>query len=244
MSRLKAFLREKGFYFALLACIALATAASIWAIRTMVSRMSRQNSEILQQQPGQSSWEQMPGLPAEAPKADVPVATPGPTAQAEKAPVLREPPALRTQTDPTPAPTEAPAAAASAAWPVQGGLMRPFSGDELVYSTTLKDWRTHNGADIACAAGSAVCAAWGGTVTAVEETGLWGTVVEVTGSDGLVWRYCGLAAGQTPAKDSAVSAGDVLGKLGTVECELADEPHLHLEVLQNGEPINPVPLFG
>ena len=31
--------------------------------------------------------------------------------------------------------------------------MQAFSGDELVFNDTMKDWRTHNGMDLAGAAG-------------------------------------------------------------------------------------------
>ena len=38
--------------------------------------------------------------------------------------------------------------------------MQAFSGDELVFNDTMKDWRTHNGMDLAGAAGGAGTALW------------------------------------------------------------------------------------
>ena len=46
--------------------------------------------------------------------------------------------------------------------------MNAYSGDELVYSSTLGDWRTHNGVDYACAQDAQVCAPAAGKVTAVD----------------------------------------------------------------------------
>ena len=40
MKRFTAFIREKGFYLALLACILAAAASSVWAIRTVVGRLN------------------------------------------------------------------------------------------------------------------------------------------------------------------------------------------------------------
>src|SRR5699024_5051625 len=71
------------------------------------------------------------------------------------------------------APTEPPASPAPAfVPPVSGQTLAGFSGDELVYSETLGDWRTHNGIDLAADAGDEVRCARAGTVSAVYEDGL------------------------------------------------------------------------
>ena len=54
--------------------------------------------------------------------------------------------ALRTDSAPA-----ASSAAPASTQPFSGRVLNAYSGDELVYSKTLGDWRTHNGVDYACA---------------------------------------------------------------------------------------------
>ena len=50
--------------------------------------------------------------------------------------------------------------------PLSGETVAAFSMDELAYSETLADWRTHDGIDIKADAGTQVLAASSGTVNA------------------------------------------------------------------------------
>ena len=122
--------------------------------------------------------------------------------------------------------------------PVDGKVSAAYSGDELVYNNTLADWRTHNGIDISAAAGAQVKAAMAGTVARVTEDDMWGNVVEVVSGD-LTLRYCGLAEDAAVKEGDTVSLGQQLGLLAEVPAEVAEEPHLHLEVLRGEATINP-----
>lgn len=107
--------------------------------------------------------------------------------------------------------------------------MNAYSGDELVYSSTLGDWRTHNGVDYACAQDAQVCAPAAGKVTAVDTDGRWGSVVcirTVPGASG------GYAAPTLPCTGE-VSVGQALGHTGSIPNECA-EGRIHLEVMQGG----------
>ena len=113
-----------------------------------------------------------------------------------------------------------------------------YSGDELVYNKTLGDWRTHNGIDYAAREGEAVPSPVDGSVVLAGADGSWGPVVAVKDSAGRVWRLCGVASPKVKEGDT-VSAGQVLGTVGSVSCECAEESHLHLEVKQGDRYLDP-----
>lgn len=229
MNHIKQFFKEKGLYLFCLAMVFAATAAGILALRNIVGNvadLTRLRKEALQDD---SAWTQ-PDTAIDKPAQDVPKppATPRPT----------QPPAA------TPAPTAAPAAPAAETVPAAApGIwsakpVTEFSGNELVYSTTLSDWRTHNGADYAAPAGESVTAGKAGKVTAVTQDALWGNVVEITDADGIAWRYCGL---DTPAVQTGARVGtaDKLGKVGTLPAEADGEAHIHLECIKDGAFLDP-----
>lgn len=165
----------------------------------------------------------------------LPLLRPGPAPRPGHRPRRLPPLARRSSPRLLPAPEEPAAAPApSFVWPVDGQTGQEYSGDELVYNETLKDWRTHNGLDIFCEAESPVKSAVAGRVTAVYEDGMWGQIVEI--DDGAItWRYCGLASGSVLVKaGDEVLAGQAIATLDQAPAESALEPHLHLETLRGG----------
>ena len=117
--------------------------------------------------------------------------------------------------------------------------MNSYSGDELVYSKTLGDWRTHNGVDYAAEKGAEVAAPAAGKVVETGTDDKWGPVVAIEDESGRVWRVCGTADTKVKKGDT-VSAGQTIGKVGSVSCECAEESHIHLEVMQDGRYLDPV----
>lgn len=232
MNHIKQFFREKGLYLFCLAMVFAATAAGILALRTVVSNvadLTRTRKEALQ---NDSAWTQ-PDTAIDKPAQDVPKPTTTPAAT--------EKPAA------TPAPAAAQAPKATAAPPAQTvtkpGIwdakpLAAFSGNELVYSATLGDWRTHNGADYAAPAGESVYPAKAGKVDSVTEDALWGYVVEITDKNGVTWRYCGLTDTEVKAGDSVTTA-TAIGKAGSVPAEASGEAHLHLECIKDGAYLDP-----
>ena len=232
MNHIKQFFREKGLYLFCLAMVFAATAAGILALRTVVSNvadLTRTRKEALQ---NDSAWTQ-PDTAIDKPAQDVPKPTTTPAAT--------EKPSA------TPAPAAAQAPKATAAPPAQTiaapGIwdakpLAAFSGDELVYSATLGDWRTHNGADYAAPAGESVYPAKAGKVDSVTEDALWGYVVEITDKNGVTWRYCGLTDTEVKAGDSVTTA-TAIGKAGSVPAETSGEAHLHLECIKDGAYLDP-----
>lgn len=124
--------------------------------------------------------------------------------------------------------------------PVEGKLIKKFSGEELVYSATLCDWRVHDGIDLAAENGSEVKACAAGDVIDVYSDELFATTVVIRHSSTVTAYYRGLADKPAVAKGDKVTAGSVLGKVGEISCESSDESHIHLSVKSGGSYVDPI----
>lgn len=126
-------------------------------------------------------------------------------------------------------------------WPVEGEPERLHDVQNLHYDVTLRDWRTHNGVDILAPLGQTVVAARGGLVQSVEHDGLYGTVVTVDHGDGSLACYANLAALPAVSEGDWVSAGDVIGAVGTTAlCEIGQATHLHFAMAIDGVSVDPL----
>ena len=124
--------------------------------------------------------------------------------------------------------------------PVNGAVLQDHAMDRLVYSATTKDWRVHNGVDLAAEVGQTVWAARAGQVAAVYTDDYYGTTVELEHDGGYTSRYSNLAENTAVSVGDTVSAGTVIGTVGaTALIESASESHLHFEVYQGGEAVDP-----
>ncbi|MBW7571188.1 M23 family metallopeptidase [Caproiciproducens faecalis] len=122
--------------------------------------------------------------------------------------------------------------------PVEKTVALKFSGENPVFSTTMKDWRVHNGTDFSAKTGTAVKAIADGTVKNVYTDDLYGvTAVILHGS--YETYYCGLDA-VSVKKGAAVKQGQQIGTVGTIPCESADAAHLHLSMKKAGKYVDPL----
>lgn len=155
---------------------------------------------------------------------------PAPTAEVLQPQLVEEP-------APQPEPVEE---VAQVMWPLKGETVSAFSVDELQYSETLGDWRTHDGIDIAAAAGTQVVAASAGTVMVAGEDSRLGTTVMVLQDDGYEVTYAGLQEELSVAEGDRVTAGQEIGMVGnTTLTESALGAHLHFAVSLDGEAVDP-----
>ncbi len=105
----------------------------------------------------------------------------------------------------------------------------------------MGDWRTHSGMDISASLGTEVLSVATGTVESVEDDVLMGTTVIISHADGIKSVYANLAATPTVEAGDAVTTGAVIGAVGnTAVVESAKASHLHFEMLQDGESVDPV----
>ncbi len=124
--------------------------------------------------------------------------------------------------------------------PVSGQISTAFSLTTPVYSETLKDWRIHDGVDIAANLGDNVVAINDGAVEKIEANDLFGITVVIKHTDGKKSIYCNLDDNVELEEGQIINQGDIVGKIGnTAVFEIADGPHLHLEITENGKKIDP-----
>lgn len=96
--------------------------------------------------------------------------------------------------------------------------------------------RFHAGLDLRAAYGQEVRAATEGTVTFAGEKPGYGLVVVVSHGSGLETRYAHLSASDV-VEGARVEAGQVIARSGS--SGRATGPHLHFEVRQDGQPVDP-----
>ena len=143
-----------------------------------------------------------------------------------------------------PTPTEAQKKPGKITRPVSGDTVLDYAMETLSYNPTTRDWRVHNGIDIAAEAGTTVCAAADGTVYTVYEDDTMGTTVVIRHDGGYVTKYASLSPEVSVSAGQAVSAGDSIGTVGcTALLETAIGDHLHFSVTCNGENMDPNDFF-
>lgn len=122
--------------------------------------------------------------------------------------------------------------------PLTNTVQKAFSLEAPQYSDTMGDWRLHTGTDYAGEQGQSVKAIAAGEVVKVVDDPLWGGVVVIDHGVGVQSRYCGVT--------SSVQVGDrveicePIGVLSEIPCEAVQSAHLHLEILVDGQPVDPV----
>ena len=222
-NKIKSLLGGGGFYAVLALCVVAVGVGGYFL--------------LLRQEPQQEVPEETPDVQTTAP-AELPEHEPVVETVPMEEPEEREPVSMPEVTvDDTPVAAEAPSVVVS---PLQGEVVAAFSVDQLLYNETLDDWRTHDGVDIAAAAGDAVLAASAGTVLSVTDDPMMGTTVVIGHSDGYETTYANLQTGPLVEEGESVSAGQAIGAVGTTAAaESAQGAHLHFAVTREGEAVDP-----
>ncbi len=128
----------------------------------------------------------------------------------------------------------------SFAMPMGTDIIKDYSNGEMVLSKTMGDWRVHNGVDFSGSAGNDVVAVADGKITKVYDDSFLGTVVEIDHGNGMTVRYCGMKNGSCLPEGSNVKMREKIGSLGHIPVEIGEEDHLHLEILIDGEYVDPL----
>lgn len=131
--------------------------------------------------------------------------------------------------------------------PVTGVIAKGHDATIQVWSETLGAYKVHLGLDIATDAGAPVLAAADGKVAKVWDDALMGRCVAIDHGDEIFTFYKNLdpilSAGIVEGKE--LKCGEQIGKVGeSAISELADEPHLHIEMTVNGLAVDPSDYFS
>jgi murein DD-endopeptidase MepM/ murein hydrolase activator NlpD len=118
--------------------------------------------------------------------------------------------------------------------PVRGGWMSSGFGYRTDPFTGKRSF--HRGLDFVSPKGSDVLAVAAGVVTFSGKLANYGHMVEIDHGNGLVTRY-GHNTENLVAVGDAVQKGEVIALVGSTGRSTA--PHVHLEVFDNGRPVNP-----
>lgn len=124
--------------------------------------------------------------------------------------------------------------------PVEGDIVRDFAIDSLIYSDTLQEWTTHTGIDIKAEKTTVVKAAEAGTVKNIKNDPRYGLTVIIEHANGFQTVYSNLLTSEFVVEGEKVEKGQSLGTVGnTAAFEIADEPHLHFEILKDSVQVDP-----
>lgn len=147
-------------------------------------------------------------------------------------------------TEPTVDPTDEPQTPVSTVIsfiiPVDGTTGIEEYSDTLKYNPTLKRYEAHKATDFFAEEGAPVYAVYDGVIKSVETTLLTGTTVIIDHGDGLCTVYNSLADGECVFEGQTVKQGAKIGEVSvTNRQEAAEGAHLHFQVTENGNIINP-----
>jgi len=124
--------------------------------------------------------------------------------------------------------------------PVEGTTVAEYAMEVLRYNETTRDWRVHNGVDIAAEAGTTVCAAADGEVYTVYEDAEMGMTVVIRHEGGYTTQYASLAEEVSVSAGDWVNMGDPIGTVGnTALMETALGDHVHFSVTKDDADLDP-----
>ncbi len=205
----------KGYYIALIAC---AAAIGICGYVYYRNANSGQDPQL------------------QDPTSDVGVANPG----EDTLPVVGEDGGHLQTPQPTVSNEEPVQQPLKTGWPLEGQTVAEYAMDCLAYNETTRDWRVHDGIDIAAEAGTTVCAAADGTVYTTYTDDRLGTTVVIRHQDDYVTVYSSLDGEILVEPGETVTLGQAIGTVGnTALLESAIGDHLHFSVTCNGESVDP-----
>ena len=129
--------------------------------------------------------------------------------------------------------------------PVSGDTIGEYAMDCLSYNETTRDWRVHNGVDLAAEEGSPVSAAADGTVYTTYEDDTLGYTVVIRHDGGYTTRYSSLREDLCVSPGDEVTLGQTIGYAGdSALVETVMGSHVHFSVSCQDQPMDPAEFFA
>ena len=124
--------------------------------------------------------------------------------------------------------------------PVEGEIIKEFAKDNLLFSQTLQEWTVHTGIDIKAEKTTVVKSAEAGTVKSIKNDPRYGLTIVVSHDNGFETVYSNLLTSEFVVEGEKVDKGQSLGTVGnTAAFEVADDSHLHFEILKDSVQVDP-----
>ncbi len=209
------FVKGKGYYIALLLCTVIVGVTGYYL--------------LTEKDPGENS-------PIQSETG------PGTTAPTQKGKTDTDKPAANIGNQDETEPTETTGAPKrfSLKKPVAGEVLAQVAVDHLAYNETTRDWRTHEGMDLAAQLGEEVYAAADGVVYTIYEDEQLGMTVVLHHADGYSTHYSNLSKDIPVSVGDSLRTGDSLGTVGQTACiENGAEAHVHFALYRNNDPVDP-----
>ena len=125
-------------------------------------------------------------------------------------------------------------------YPVKGEIIQNYAKEQLVYSQTLGEWITHEGIDIKANKTTVINASADGKVKYIKNDPRYGLTVIMEHANGFSSVYSNLLTAEFVSVGEELKSGQPIGTVGnTAAFEILDEPHLHFEILKEGEAVDP-----
>ena len=124
--------------------------------------------------------------------------------------------------------------------PADGEIVKDYSKDNLVYSSTLEEWTTHLGIDIAMQKTDVVKAVADGKVKSIKNDPRYGLTVVIEHQNGFESIYSSLLTAEFITVGEEIKQGSTIATVGnTATFEIADTTHLHFEMKKDGKNVDP-----
>ena len=124
--------------------------------------------------------------------------------------------------------------------PVEGEIVKKYGKDKLIYSDTLKEWTTHLGIDIKADKTTIVKSSTDGKIKSIKNDPRYGSTVVIEHANGFSSVYSNLLTAEFVVVGEDVKSGQTIGTVGnSATFEILDDPHLHFELLKDGNSIDP-----
>ncbi|SHI60680.1 Murein DD-endopeptidase MepM and murein hydrolase activator NlpD, contain LysM domain [Geosporobacter subterraneus DSM 17957] len=247
------FLDKEGFYIILFLCVCIVATTAVWVTKTNIDRLAVDDL----QRPMLPFDEELPdsGTATEA-QDEAPVVVVEEKEDAEEVMAKQEAqtpvqqpvkqaakPVKQTSAKPAAVPANAAQTATAKTtfkMPVVGEKGMDYAANSLVYSKTLDHYTTHYGVDIIAPENTPVVAALAGEVIEVVVDSRMGITITIAHEGELVTKYANLSTGSMVKVGDKVEKGQIISGVGrSALFEISEEPHLHFEVLVDGEHVDP-----